>query len=296
MAASATQSSPAAAALPPIPRVVHQLWMQGEADAPEKVRASFAAWRSAVSAGTGAPWAGWRHTLWDERRVVRLLRRSYPQWLKPYLRVLNTVVRADIARAFVLHARGGLYVDADCVPTRLNFDWPAPRHREAERAVPVLISQGAKASPVIGAVPTNCVIASSRGALFWTRDFLPRVSKSLERPGWFVTLASIVEPDAALVDIAGPLAYRALRDSPLLRIAPYGLLILEGDDIRRPRAMSETLTFHGTHGSWRPPTVFQWRHRAAVTALILMAIAGLVSAVRAALFFGGPRPAWTSAF
>ena len=96
------ETSPAAPARP-IPRVVHQTWKNAE------VPGDLAAWRRSWIALN----PGWEPRLWTDEDCRELIRRDYPWFLAVFDEYPEGVMRADAARAFILHRHGGVYADLD---------------------------------------------------------------------------------------------------------------------------------------------------------------------------------------
>jgi len=88
-----------------IPKILHQIWLQGESEIP----AGYAPYRrSWIEAHPE-----WRIHLWDDARILDLLTSRYPEHLALYCGYPNLVQRVDAAKYFILHAHGGFYTDMD---------------------------------------------------------------------------------------------------------------------------------------------------------------------------------------
>lgn len=116
-----------ASASPPIPRVVHALWLQGEADlrARKPDLAQILDHNRAHAAAASPPW---QLRVWSEEDA---LRDAWPK-LDPALRerlepVLEScpshAARSDVLRLVVLAAEGGVYIDTDMMLLRDAFGW-----------------------------------------------------------------------------------------------------------------------------------------------------------------------------
>ena len=84
---------------------IHQIWYQGIDQVPEK-------------------YTGYRQTLrdlhpgttimvWDNDRVLQLLREEYPEYLAWYQKLPLMIQQIDVAKYFILNVYGGVYVDMD---------------------------------------------------------------------------------------------------------------------------------------------------------------------------------------
>ncbi|HEY0190753.1 MAG TPA: glycosyltransferase [Kofleriaceae bacterium] len=88
-----------------IPRILHQIWYQGEAALPERYRPFLDGWRR------NHP--GWEHRLWDEAACRALLAERYPAFLPTWEAYPLFIQRIDSIRYFLLDSFGGVYLDMD---------------------------------------------------------------------------------------------------------------------------------------------------------------------------------------
>lgn len=86
-----------------IPRIIHQIWMQGEP--PEDLAARRVSWREHHP--------DWEHRLWDERAIRELVSDRYAWLLPVWDGYPELIMRADIGRYVILHRYGGVYLDMD---------------------------------------------------------------------------------------------------------------------------------------------------------------------------------------
>lgn len=96
--------------IPPIPKVIHQVWIPNWSQVPASIRKTRAAWVTLNPT--------WKYKFWDENDVEVLLNSSFP-YLKQTWRILKgdrLVKRADLARLMILQKEGGLYADMDLMP------------------------------------------------------------------------------------------------------------------------------------------------------------------------------------
>lgn len=96
--------------VPPIPKVIHQVWLPNWMQVPANIRHTRAAWINLNPT--------WKYQFWGLREVERLLQTSF-RFLKPVWDALGEeriVKRADLARLMILQAEGGLYADMDLLP------------------------------------------------------------------------------------------------------------------------------------------------------------------------------------
>jgi mannosyltransferase OCH1-like enzyme len=88
-----------------IPRVIHQIWYQGEERMPERFRGFVAGWRRNHPE--------WTFHLWNEATMREFMERNHPRFLPIYDGYPLNIQRIDAVRYFILHTLGGLYVDTD---------------------------------------------------------------------------------------------------------------------------------------------------------------------------------------
>jgi inositol phosphorylceramide mannosyltransferase catalytic subunit len=92
-----------------IPKCIHQIWIQGFENAPEKQKNFI----------TNNQNMGIEHVMWDEDKIKMELPNDL---LKMYKRTKSYAQKADIARYWILYNYGGLYVDADAEIKKLPMD------------------------------------------------------------------------------------------------------------------------------------------------------------------------------
>ncbi len=137
---------------------------------------------------------------WDESRLTQHIQEHYPQWLQLFHKLPMTIMKCDIARAFILHFYGGCYADIDYVPSstfsQLLFDLPLDRI-----SLPRYFGIGDYL------MPNNNLIICAPGDDFWTSRYLPYVKKYLATGGnWIDNYCAIVYPPFYVLAFTGPLA------------------------------------------------------------------------------------------
>ncbi len=100
-----TSSEPPEPGTVAIPRVIHQIWYQGEAQLPERYRRFRRTWEKHHPA--------WEFVFWDERKMRELIHAEYA-WFGSYFDGYPMdIQRMDSARYFILNTFGGFYIDMD---------------------------------------------------------------------------------------------------------------------------------------------------------------------------------------
>jgi inositol phosphorylceramide mannosyltransferase catalytic subunit len=88
-----------------IPKIIHQIFYQGETEIPDKYRD----YRSSVQENH----PHWKHMFWDEKNSRIFLEENYPWFLPVYDSYPYWIQRCDSIRYFILHYYGGFYIDMD---------------------------------------------------------------------------------------------------------------------------------------------------------------------------------------
>jgi mannosyltransferase OCH1-like enzyme len=86
-----------------IPRIVHQIWRDG--DIPRR-------WRAPV-ASVKLYHPGWRYELWTDDRAARHIAEAHPLLYPVYTGLSRDIMRADVLRYVLMHDFGGMYCDLD---------------------------------------------------------------------------------------------------------------------------------------------------------------------------------------
>ena len=99
-----------------IPKIIHQIWLDiGKGGPTSEV--------NAMIQGVAELCQGeWRHMLWNEESARFFIEKHYPKYLDLWDNYPYGIQRCDSLRYFILHYWGGLYIDADCIVSRLPDD------------------------------------------------------------------------------------------------------------------------------------------------------------------------------
>ncbi|MFD1910719.1 hypothetical protein [Halodurantibacterium flavum] len=162
------------AASAPVPELVHQIWVGGE---PPPACAAWARW---------AERHGWEYRLWREKDLEEIGVFKGPLWQAMWL-AGDMPGAVDVARYHVLQQMGGLYLDCDWYPARLDLPpaavipatglsalaEPAPRSVLGQS---LLLSNALLAAPRHHPVMTELLAA------------LPKVAERIgDGPAWWTT-------------------------------------------------------------------------------------------------------------
>lgn len=181
--------------------------------------------------------------VWSEKQIIDLLATKYPDYLYRYIRILNTIQRCDLARGFILHSEGGLYMDIDYVPSKkiktFFFDellWTSHK---------IIVGNNS----LLGV--NNAWIYSNKGNLFWEK-YLINAFSEVESPSLFNIFISIIFPTWATISSTGPIQFNKL------------VKLLEVD--------SRVFKQWGDHGIGSEPTWFNKKACTLQTLLVLISI------------------------
>lgn len=86
------------------PHIIHQIWLQGVDNIPEKYYQNIAEIKKHQSK--------WEYILWDDIKIINLLR-SNKEWLDTYYKLEYLHHKVDFARYIILYVYGGAYIDMD---------------------------------------------------------------------------------------------------------------------------------------------------------------------------------------
>ena len=216
---------------------VHQIWLQGPP--PQKYARNIETWKALHA-----------HRMWDESQIVQLIQAKYPEHLQWFQSLPRLIQKADVSRAFILHAHGGVYADLDYVPHQ-SF---APLWNNVLSGE---VHVGTQRWWVFPDCINNAVILSAPGASFWT-EFLAYAQAKTQRLGALDSIVRQYIPTWDVVAVTGPIAYARI------------------GGVKRIRGLYDGFGSHEAHNAW-----FDREELAVVAwfqiALTVLAICGLVA-------------------
>ncbi len=89
-----------------IPKIIHQIWIQGQNKLPKK----YHNWQNSFKKFNPK----FKYILWDDNKIKLLLKKHFPHLLEVYNQYNYLVQKADFGRYLVLYIYGGIYADMDC--------------------------------------------------------------------------------------------------------------------------------------------------------------------------------------
>lgn len=99
-----------------IPKIIHQIWIQGEENLPKKYHTSVQSFKSMIP-------QGYEYFFWDDSKIKELLEKNNFTCIRDcYNKSQRLEQKADIARYVILYLYGGYYVDVDIKRLR-NFTY-----------------------------------------------------------------------------------------------------------------------------------------------------------------------------
>lgn len=88
-----------------IPKVIHQIWIQGEENIPEDLRVNNTKIKQLHPE--------WKYILWDEITILELLKKTNGEWYKNYYKFDYLHQKVDYAKLIILFLYGGIFIDMD---------------------------------------------------------------------------------------------------------------------------------------------------------------------------------------
>ncbi len=88
-----------------IPKIIHQIWIQGEEDIPEHLVVNQNRIKELHS--------DWEYILWDEISILQLLKNTNKEWFTTYYKFDYLHQKVDYVRLIILYVYGGIYIDMD---------------------------------------------------------------------------------------------------------------------------------------------------------------------------------------
>jgi Mannosyltransferase OCH1 and related enzymes len=91
------------------PRVIHQIWFQGQDEVPKHLAENAKHVRDFYNE--------YDYIFWDDEKLQEMLR-EHPKWLETYVKLPRLIQKVDFARYVFLYLYGGIYIDMDVIPIR----------------------------------------------------------------------------------------------------------------------------------------------------------------------------------
>lgn len=88
-----------------IPKIIHQIWIQGEDEIPEHL--------SENKHKIIELHPEWQYILWDEISVLNLLKNTNKEWFKNYYKFNYLHQKVDYAKLIIIYIYGGIFIDMD---------------------------------------------------------------------------------------------------------------------------------------------------------------------------------------
>lgn len=104
------------------PKIIHQIWLQGKQNMPDKYNEKIDLITSKHS--------DYKYIMWDEISILELINTN-PNWVKTYYSFLYLHQKVDYARYVILYICGGIYIDVD-VKVIKSFDEILEKNKQYE--------------------------------------------------------------------------------------------------------------------------------------------------------------------
>lgn len=88
-----------------IPKIIHQIWLQGEKNIPEDYPNYSESWKEKNPEFT--------YILWDDEMIKELINKTFPKFMDIYNNYPKLVQKVDSAKYIILYHYGGIYIDMD---------------------------------------------------------------------------------------------------------------------------------------------------------------------------------------
>ncbi|XWV26812.1 glycosyltransferase [Tupanvirus soda lake] len=109
----------------PIPKILHQIWLQGEKQIPYKFIPNINKVKQFHLT--------WKYILWDDLAIIQLLRKN-DIWIQTYYKLTYLHQKIDYAKYIILYEYGGVYVDVDVIMVK-PFDTLLDNNKSVELVV-----------------------------------------------------------------------------------------------------------------------------------------------------------------
>lgn len=88
-----------------IPKVIHQIWIQGEDEIPEDLMV----YKNKIQ----QLHPDWKYILWDEISILQFLKKTNKEWFKMYYNFTYLHQKVDYTKLLILYTYGGIFIDMD---------------------------------------------------------------------------------------------------------------------------------------------------------------------------------------
>ena len=96
------------------PKIIHQIWIQGEDNIPSKYHKYVSQIKSMhnITNNSNVNNGKWKYMLWDDIKIISLLRQD-KELIDTYYKLEYLHQKVDFARYIILYMFGGIYIDMD---------------------------------------------------------------------------------------------------------------------------------------------------------------------------------------
>lgn len=105
----------------PIPKIIHQIWFQGENNIPNKylpyikqLHEYHPSTNNQSLLDDSKQISSWQYIFWDDIKIIKLLEQN-KIWIDTYYKLTYLHQKVDYARYIILYLYGGIYIDMDVI-------------------------------------------------------------------------------------------------------------------------------------------------------------------------------------
>ncbi len=100
-----------------IEKNIHQIWMQGRNEVPEKLRPNMKRIMDMHISDSSSVGGEWQYVFWDEEKIVALIKEN-EIWYSKYISFPYLHQKVDFAKLIILYRFGGIFIDMDAYTHR----------------------------------------------------------------------------------------------------------------------------------------------------------------------------------
>jgi len=228
-----------------VPKILHQIWYQGADKVPDKYKHMQEKWKNLH--------CHWTYKCWDSRSIQQLVHDHYPEYEAMYNGLQPMILKIDVAKYFILHYHGGVYLDLDidcirCLDSLFDdgYELYLPEMKIDQGVAMWVVTLGRFST---GNYWNNEFLASCPGHRYWT-DLLLQINEDKDKfymNRWFKVL-NLAGP-SMVTRVAREKGYDQMsttRSCPVYFFEPYDMYTTGGADISRSYGI------HRFANSWMP--------------------------------------------
>jgi len=196
-----------------IPKIIHQIWYQGEDKIPLDYPNYSKSWKVLN--------ADFKYMFWDEQKIIKLIYNNYPHLIKKFNEYPKMIQRIDFAKYIILHHYGGVYIDIDSecfkpISNLLNDKDVLLVELDMSLFSKILIYK-----KIHGYALQNGVMAGAKKNPFWMHCINLLLKEDLNKKYYETELLYVFRTTGPLILTN---AYNEYRDKKNIRIVPHNIV------------------------------------------------------------------------